>query len=487
MNKNKNISKIIAMLIAVLVFCAFLLIPESEGLSSEGLRVLGIFFASLCMWIGVAIDWPSLISIFLVALCTHYGFASTFSKTFGNSTVAFLLFTFILVYPLSKTNFVRRTTVSFITNKIAMKGPWYFVSFLFAAEMLLGLFISPSVLFVAFVPFLEDIYEVLGLKKGSKTANMIMLGSVFTIGMSSGMTPIGHVWPTLAMGYYTSAFNKSISSFQYMAMGIPTGIVILIFMILMFRFIYRPDDINEIKPENARYLKGSVPKADAKEKYVLTVMVFVVLLWIIPGLFKGVFPDFYKTINAMTSAMPPLLGCILLFLVRFDGKQVLDFKEASTKGVMWGGLLMTATATLIGGCLTDSEIGINTWLSSVMQPVAEKLSPALLVIFFVTWTVIETNFSSNIVTTTVVSSIAISVLAALPAGTVNIAAIICLVGFGAGISNMAPAGQATNNPVAIGSGWTDAKSMFIWGAVFSIIAVVVMCTVGYGIGSVVMR
>lgn len=147
---------------------------------------------------------------------------------------------------------------------------------------------------------------------------------------------------------------------------------------------------------------------------------------------------------------------------------------------------MTATATLIGGCLTDPEIGISTWLSSLMQPVAQKLSPAFLVIFFVVWTVAQTNFSSNIVTTTVVSSIAVSVLSALPAGTVNIAAIICLVGFGAGISNMAPAGQATNNPVAIGSGWTDAKSMFVWGGVFSLIAIAVMCTIGYGIGSIMM-
>ncbi|MCQ2552281.1 MAG: anion permease, partial [Clostridia bacterium] len=165
---------------------------------------------------------------------------------------------------------------------------------------------------------------------------------------------------------------------------------------------------------------------------------------------------------------------------------VLNFKDAMTKGVMWGGIFMTGAATLIGGCLTDANIGINTWLSGLMQPIAAKLSPAMLVIFFVVWTIIETNFSSNIVTTTVVSSIAIAVLSALPEGTVSVATIICLVGFGAGISNMAPAGQPTNNPVAIGSGYTDAKSMFVWGGLFSVISIIVMCTVGYGIGSMVM-
>lgn len=484
MDKFKK--QIIALILALIVLVAFMMATPSEALSKEALTVLGIFFASLIMWIGVSIDWPSLITIFLVAILTSYGFTSTLSKTFGNSTVAFLMFTFMLVYPLSQTNFVRRTTIAFITNKIASKGPWHFVSFLFAAEMILGLFISPSVLFVAFVPFLEDIYNVLGLEKGSRSANMIMLGSVFTIGLSSGMTPIGHVWPTLAMGYYASAYNQSINSFQFMAMGIPTGVVILVLMILMFKFIFRPSDISAIDPKKAQSLKGSVPKADAKEKFILFVMLFVVVLWIGPSFFKNSLPELYSKINGMTTAMPPLLGCILLFIARFDGKQVLNFKDAMTKGVMWGGIFMTGAATLIGGCLTDANIGINTWLSSLMQPIAAKLSPAMLVIFFVVWTIIETNFSSNIVTTTVVSSIAIAVLSALPEGTVSVATIICLVGFGAGISNMAPAGQPTNNPVAIGSGYTDAKSMFVWGGLFSVISIIVMCTVGYGIGSMVM-
>ena len=484
--KTKNTKTTLILILALAILLIFALQPGNENLSHDSFVVLGIFFASLCMWIGVSIDWPSLITIFLVGLLTPYGFTSTLSKTFGNSTVAFLLFTFILVYPLSQTNFVRRTTIAFITNSIAKKGPWHFVSFLFAAEMLLGLFISPSVLFVAFVPFLEDIFSVLGLEKGSKSANMIMLGSVFTIGLSSGMTPIGHVWPTLAMGAFKTAFGTEINSFQFMAMGIPTGIVILVLMILMFKLIYRPSDINEINPAKAQSLKGSVPKADAKEKFILAVMILVVLLWIGPSLVKNALPEFYSLINGMTTAMPPLLGCIILFLARFEGKQVLNFKDAMTKGVMWGGIFMTGAATLVGGCLTDSSIGINTYLTNLMQPFAAKLSPALLVIFFVVWTIIETNFSSNIVTTTVVSSIAVAVLAALPEGTVSVAAIICLIGFGAGISNMAPAGQPTNNPVAIGSGWTDAKSMFIWGGLFSVLSIIAMCTVGYGIGSMVM-
>ena len=83
--------------------------------------------------------------------------------------------------------------MTLITYVIARLGLWFFVAFMFFAVIFLGLFISPSVLFVAFMPFLEDIFQVLGLKKGSPSANMIMLGTAFCISLSSGMTDIGHV------------------------------------------------------------------------------------------------------------------------------------------------------------------------------------------------------------------------------------------------------------------------------------------------------
>ena len=41
--------------------------------------------------------------------------------------------------------------------------------------------------------------------------------------MSSGMTAIGHVWPTLAMGYYTASTGKDINQFQFMYMLLYQG------------------------------------------------------------------------------------------------------------------------------------------------------------------------------------------------------------------------------------------------------------------------
>ncbi|MBQ7594767.1 MAG: anion permease [Synergistaceae bacterium] len=459
--------------------------PPAYGLSSQAWGVLGVFFGSLLMWITISIDWPSMITLLALGFLPVFGFGKTFAGAFGNSTVAFLLFTFALVYPLSKTNFVRRCTVAFITNAIARRGAWHFVCFLFASVTFMGLFISPSVLFVAFMPFLEDIFSVLEVRKGGKTGNMIMMGTAICISLSSGMTAIGHVWPTMAIGYYAAATGRDINQFQFMAFGIPTGILLIVLLILVFKLFYRPDDINDIDPAKAMALRGTVPPADRREKIILGTMLLVVLLWVGPSLFRSAAPDLYKTINSYTTAMPPLLGCIILFILKDKGERIMNFREVTSKGILWGSILMTGAATWLGACLTNKDVGISEWLTSTLQPLTANMPLTSMILFFMTWAVLETNFSSNIVTTTVVSAVALSVLTSMPAGTVSVGAVLAMVGFSAAVCNMTPAGQSTINTVAIGSGWTSAKDMFIWGGIFAVMAILVLTYIGYPLGAMI--
>ena len=100
---------------------------------------------------------------------------------------------------------------------------------------------SPTVLYFIILPILEEIYNVLGLKKGDKYANMLMMGLVFCTSLSSGMTPIAHVFPVLSMGVFKTLTGSSISYGQYMLYAIPTGIVIFALMMLIFKFIMRPN------------------------------------------------------------------------------------------------------------------------------------------------------------------------------------------------------------------------------------------------------
>ncbi|MBQ4402555.1 MAG: anion permease, partial [Synergistaceae bacterium] len=317
------------------------------------------------------------------------------------------------------------------------------------------------------------------------TGNMIMMGTAICISLSSGMTAIGHVWPTMAIGYYAAATGHDINQFQFMAFGIPTGVLLIVLLILVFRIFYRPDDIHDIDPSKAMALRGTVPPADRREKIILGTMGLVVLLWVGPSLIRGTLPDLYKTINSYTTAMPPLLGCIILFILKDKGERIMNFREVTSKGILWGSILMTGAATWLGACLTNKDVGISEWLTTTLQPLTANMSLSAMILFFMTWAILETNFSSNIVTTTVVSAVALSVLTVMPAGTVSVGAVLAMVGFSAAVCNMTPAGQSTINTVAIGSGWTSAKDMFIWGGIFALMAVLVLTYIGYPLGAMI--
>lgn len=472
--------------IALLLLFGSRWVPAPAGLSQDAMQVLGIFLGSIFMWMTLAIDWPSFLTLLALGLMPVFGFKSVFQNSFGADTFPFLVFTFMLTYPLSKTNFVRRCTIAFITNRFARRGPWWFITFLFAAVTCLGCFISPSVLFVAFLPFLEDIFRVLRLEKGSKTAQTMMLGVAFCTSISSGMTPVGHVWPTMAIGFYQTATGLDINQFQYMAMGIPTGILCVALMIVVFRFLLRPGGIRSIDPGKAMELKGSLPKADRKEKIILFAMAVTVFLWVAPSLLQNVWPAFYTTVKGWTTAMPPLVGCIILSIATVDGKQVMDFKEATSKGVLWASPIMCAATLALGACLTNGDIGITAWLSDRVAPLTASIPMLALVAFFVVWALVQTNLSSNIVTTTVVCSIAIPLMLALPEGSICVPAVASIIGMAAGFAFMTPPAMTAVNGVAAASGWTDARSMFLWGGINMVLDMLVMIFVSYPLANLFM-
>jgi sodium-dependent dicarboxylate transporter 2/3/5 len=484
--KSRLIRRNIIVAVSLLLMFGARFVPAPEGLNSDSMQILGIFLGSILMWMGISIDWPSIITMVAIGLMPVFGFGTMFKSAFGADTFPFLVFTFMLTYPLSRTGFVRRCTIAFITNPVALRGPWWFLGFLFAAVTFMGCFISPSVLFVAFLPFLEDIYQVLGLRKGSRVAEVMMLGVAFCTGMSSGMTPIGHVWPTLAMGSLKTITGMELNQFQYMAVGIPTGILCIALMLLMFRIFYRPEDIQAIDPAGALALRGSLPPADRREIITVAAVGVTIFLWVVPSLVQNIFPDFYNLTKSWTTAMPPMVGCILLSVATVEGKPVMDFKEATSKGVLWASPIMCASTLALGSCLTSDQVGIIDWLSTKLGPAAGSLPALALVAFFVGWTLLQTNFASNIVTTTVVCSIAIPITYALPGGSVSVAAVALLIGMGAGFSFMTPPGMTAVNGVAAASGWTNAKNMFVWGFFTMVISFLVMTFVSYPLGSMIL-
>lgn len=481
--KNNHIRRFI--LIAISFGFIFLLhrLPILEGITSSQKQVIGTFAGVLILWLTVAIDWPSVLCIGALALIPELNMKGLLGASFGNATFAFLMFTFLCTYALSETPFIRRCALGFITSRFAKKGAWSLVILFFASVLFIGSFISPTVLFIIYLPIIEEMYSVLKLEKGSSTASMLMVGLVICTGVSSGMTPIAHVFPLMAMDFYEAATGLTISYTSYMAFAIPFGLLTFLAMMLVFKFILKPN-LLEISNMSLDEMKNEMTSMDKREKTILTVFFIVILLWVLPDLVKPILPEFSASLNALGTAFPPLLGVVALSILTYEGKPLLNFSEAMAKGVPWGALIMAAGTLALGSALSNADIGLTDALGNAIAPLATSMAPLAMVLLFAAWTSIQTNLSSNMVTVTVVSSVAIPVCLATN-GAVNTAAVASIVG---ALSAYAFAFPPAMPSVALAgaSGWTSSTALAKYGMLVALAATLIAVAVGYPIASVLM-
>ena len=465
----------------------FKYVPTFNGLSISGMQVLGIFIGVLILWLFIAIDWPSILALGALAFVPELKFSELLKGAYGNQTFVFLMYTFIVTYALSKTSFIKRVALSFINSKIAAKGPWYFVTLYFASIIFVGCFISPTVLFFVYLPIVEEIYHILTLKKGDKLASMLMMGTVIMCGISSGMTPIAHVFPLIAMGLYEDVYQVSVNYATFMSIAIPVGLLSAIGAIVLFKLILKPD-MSALKDFDQCSLTGVDGKLTKREKAIIGIFALVVILWVVPGFVKtflssGPIYEFNKYIDSFGTAMPPLIGIVLLSIIMIDGRPLLSFKEAMSDGVSWPSLIMCATTLALGSAITNTDIGITSWLSTNLSPIISSLAPMMMVFIFVLWAALQTNVSSNMVTSTFVTTAALAITT--NAEGVNVAGIAILIGIMASYSFATPPAMPCV-AVASSSGWTDTLSMMKYGFLAMFVAVLVATFIGYPIALMVL-
>ena len=454
------------------------LIPPINGLSSEAIGVLFIFLGTLILWLTIGIDWPSLLCLLSLGFINSFGFSKVISSSFGNSTFAFLLFTFICTYALSKTSLIRRIAISFVNLKLAKKNGYFFIfSFLFAT-LFLGLFISPTVLFVILLPILNEILDILKIDRQDKIAKVLMLGLGFSVSISSGMTPIAHVFPILAI----NAANLNISTFAYIGVALPSGLIIFILMYFLLILGIRPD-VNKINYDEVSKLKESLPKLDKKDATVLSIFIVVLLLWILPSLFENIAPTFYQFFNKYGTVMPPLLGTLALCIIQIDQKPIIKIDEAFKNGVPWGSLIMCAATLALGAALQNGDIGLITYLENTFGPTLNSLPAIVLLIIFAIWAAIQTNLSSNMVTATLVATVASTVLIST-ASPLNISATICIIGMLASFAFATPPSMP-HIAIISSSQSCSTKDVLLYGLILMIISIVISLVVAYPLGTLI--
>lgn len=459
-------------------------LPSVMGLTENGMQILCIFIGSLLLWLFVDTVWPSILCMIALCFSPLYTYSSVISGSWGNWIVAFLIFSNIVTNVLTKSGFLKRVAIWFITRPVAKKSPWLFLTLLFLAPMVIGAFMSPIPTFIVFLPIMEQIYSELGYKKGEKFPAICTLGLLAASSFSTATTPIAHTFPILAMSLYQADAGVSIDFLSYTISGLTFGVVALIAMMLIFKFIFKPD-LSRLQNLDTDNLKNNIGKITTVEKVALIDFGIVVFLWMAPGLFRYIAPTVANYINSFGTPIPAMIGSVLLFFIKVDDKPILNFKETMGSGVPWGAIVLVAATMIISSALTNSEAGITAAFIALIEPVTKYVSGNVLVIIIIVLTAILTNFISNTVAVTMFYSIALPIVFANPQLGVNPAALASMIGAASCIAMATPPSTA-HAALASGTGWLDTKTMLTHGLLISVVAGLILAFIAYPIAAALM-
>lgn len=467
---TKAMKRLPALLLGLFLMVFSRSLPSLFGLSVEGMQVLGIFLGAVILWLFVDITWPSVLALMALSLVPGVTTNAVLSASFGNATIWFLVFSFLITFTLSETGFLRRLALAFLNSRLARRGEWAFILMFLLAVLALGSFIAPTVTFLLFFALHKEVVTALDVKPGSALARALMVGTACVTSISCAMTPIAHTFPLMALGFHQTATGEVISYASYLKIGLPVGVVLFV---LTYALLYLGLQ-NKVRAEGIDIAKLDLKKPgplSMGEVFSALVFVLVIITWLLTGLF----PKGLKAVNALGTAWPAMAGVVLLAAVPIKNKPVLDIKKGFEKGVSWASILLCAAALALGKYVSEEGYGITALIGQGLSPLATRLGISGTLLIVIAATILMTNFMSNIVTTTVMYNVSAAILAtlalSLPGVPFQTSAI--LVGLCASLAFATPPAIA-HIALAAGSDWASPKDMLAYGGLLAVISIPVV-------------
>lgn len=466
------------------VLLTFLLLPPLESLTPLGMKVLGVFLFTALWWAFVDTAFSSFLCVALFALVGIMAPNEVFAAALGNWLVIFLIGCFGLTEAIRVSGFVHRFALWFLSRPFATGRPFLLLTLFFLGVTFMGAIMSPTVTIILFMSLMVPMLEAMGYKRGDHFPAMLIMGTGWVSLAAFMMTPIGHVSNVMYMEWIRRDAGYALSFPAWLIVGVPVGLLFYFLLLGFFRYVVRPDmgRFSAMADEYVRREAGKMGPMKLEEKITLWVFFGVVMCWMLPGIAGNLLPGVSAYLDRMGYAIPPLVGAILLQLIRVKDQPLLTFRQWMM-GVEWGSIALVAAIMAIGAVIGDPKTGIPQFLTGILQPVVNAHF-YVLVLVSVTWVVLQTNVMSNIVSATLVYTIIMP--AVIAAGVGNPVALGFTIFAGSHFAFCLPSGTTVTAIIA-GSGWVPVRFMAGYGVILIVPIILLLTFVCYPFASLIYR
>lgn len=373
------------------------------------------------------------------------------AQCYGDSNIFLFFGGFVMALALEKWGVheqIARRIISVVGNKKSN----ILLGFILSTG-LISMWISNTATALMMLPMAMAVVEAMPpAHRQSRFAIFLMLSIAYAANIGGVGTLIGSPPNTQMASILAENFQIEISFFDWMKIGMPLAILLLLIMFVIFNYLLGAErkDVHDLHFHTLPWNKA--------QKRVLWIFSIVAGLWIFREAFSSMFGINYRDENAA------ILGALAMFLIPNgeEGKQKI-LRWSDTEKLPWGILLLFGGGLALAAVLEKN--GILKYLASTFESF-EGLSLVSAILILTSIAIFISEVLSNLAMVTLFIPVVGIFAAQTGLPLVPLAMALTL---GASLAFMMPVGTPPN-AIVFGSGFLRIKDMIRYGFILNLIS-----------------
>lgn len=354
--KEFTLSRKIGFIIGPLLYILLLAAPI-ELINPTIDKVIAIAAWMIIWWIteAVSISVTALIPLALFPLL-GIGDIKEVASNYANPIVYLFFGGFVIALALEKVNLHKRIALS-ILKITGTKANGIILGFMIATG-LMSMWISNTASTVVMLPIAVSVIQLLiddedGFTKNDRNfALSIMLGIAFGANIGGMATLIGTPPNSVMLAFLNESYNIDIGFFQWMKMGVPFSITLMIITYFMITRVFYKNNLGNIG-KSGNIIQTELDKlgpVSKGEKVVLAIFLITAISWMLRSYLNQLLPEI-----TLTDTTISVIAALLMFIVPInykDGKFPLAWEDTSR--LPWGILILFGGGLALASGLAQS-------------------------------------------------------------------------------------------------------------------------------------
>ena len=380
--------------------------PTWAGITRQGIQ--GICILAGAIWLvahGYGMITPSLFIMLAMVVTGYIDCGTIISTTLGSSAVWQLIMMFMLMYALNASDADKVLARWMISRRIFSGKPMFFSGIFVGAITVLAALAGSLGAYLFGVSLVDSIAASAGYENKSAWKKAMTAGVLIASSVGGGILPFKGLG-LLVYNLMETGLGEAgivINQGPYIVAAVVSGFLFCLLFTLSLKPLFHVDFSKLAEIDVVSVCAVGNTRFNKRQTITMCIFCCCMLYTSFPYLPQNL--PFYRLLNEMGQNGWFLLMALLLTLIRVDGEPLLNINKGMSCAINWDIIWGVCGFTAVGSMISNEELGVRSWLTSLMESAFGNVAFPIFVLILVFMTLLLTNFITNTAAAIIVSTI----------------------------------------------------------------------------------